>query len=231
MTEINQVQQIITSIREHYCLDKYKANKAFIIAPFGQEYFRKGINNLKTSRAIRSFAKQKDCLVIVVTSQNIDISNCPENFIVIQISTPLGWPSNNSHLNRLIKWGAPLLFKNIKMSIYVDSHLTITNRIGKINRLFKIIKKHKFVNTDHEERDGWEDEYNAIIGAKRSLNLQKVKEQKNFLDALNIPNDIPVCINGFLGCVHNDDFKLLNLEGLAQIFSFSERDQLSLCCV
>jgi len=228
MTEINQIRKIITYIREKYCLDKYKAREAIIIAPFGQEYFEKSVKNLIGSKAVRKLSKKENFSVIIVTSRNTDISDCPNEFKVIQMDSPPGWPANNSYLNRLIKWGMPLLFKNIGSSIYIDSNVIITNHARKIKKLFKIIKKRKFVNTIHSSRKNWEDEYDAIVQNKRCGNLETIEKQKDFLQTVNGTENIPICQNKFLGRIHSDEFALLNLEVLAQVFNFSERDQLGL---
>lgn len=223
---IGLIRNIVAQIKNEYSLNAYKARRAFIVAPFGQQYFDETIRSFTASKAIRRLSHDDTFLVVIVTSTATDISNCPEGFRVIRIDSVPGWPNNNTYLSRLIKWAAPLLFENIKLSIYIDSIFMISRYAEKIERLFKLIDKHEFIIERHSLRKNWEEEYEAIIEKKRCLDIEKIKKHRDFLKASGIPKDVPVCASGFLGRLHNAKFDMLNLEVLSQIMSLSERDQL-----
>lgn len=228
MKSKEDIKLIIENLRSKYDLDDYKASKAFIVAPFGQKYFDQSVQQLTASKAIKSLAMRGELLVVVITSKNCDTSSVPKIFEVIQIESIEGWPGHNSCQNRFIKWAIPFLFKNIKASIYIDSNVLITNSARKVKNLFKIIKQHKFINTKHSARMGWEDEYCHIKKEKRRVSMDKLEKQKIFFQEEKVSPGIACCQNKFLGRVHSSNFDALGFEILLQIFHFSNRDQLGL---
>lgn len=228
MNQQDKINSIIETTRKKYACDAYKADRAFIVAPFGQKYFDESVAHLAESRAVKALAGRERMLVLIITSMNCDTSCCPDIFKVIQISPIKNWPAHDRYQNRFIKWAIPFLFKNVEASIYVDGNVSITNQAAKINNLFKVIERHKFINTKHSTRRGWEDELWAIEDQKRFLDKKKLHRQKIFFKSHGAPPGVPVCQNKFLGRVHSSEFDILNLEVLFQIFNYTERDQLGL---
>jgi len=228
MNQIEKIKASIESVRSEYDFNKYKADRAIITAPFGQKYFNQVIKRLTDSKAVIKLAKKNKILIIIVTSKETILAEYPRWLKVIQIDEIPNWLVGNTYQNRFIKWAIPLLFKNIRSSIWLDSDVIITNRSTKLEALFSKIEKHKFIITTHSSRQTWVDEYETIIKLGRCLHLEKIEKQKDFFESVSLPFDIPVVQSKVMGRAHSLTFEALYLEVLSQIFSFSERDQLGI---
>ena len=224
----NQIKRAIGLLRKQYNLDNYKADNALITASFGQNYFDEGIKRLLESKAVSELAGKGELLILVITSVDTTVKDCPEWIKIIQLNKIPNWPSANSYQNRFIKWSIPLLFRNVKNSVYIDNGLIITNYPVKMKNLFDAIKDLKFIVTAHPLRKNWVDEYNAIMKSKRFLDRKKIMAQKDFFESLKLPYDIPITENAFLGRAHNSKFNAINLKVLSQLLQYSERDQLGI---
>ncbi|OGW76068.1 MAG: hypothetical protein A2Z72_01720 [Omnitrophica bacterium RBG_13_46_9] len=224
------IESLINDIRERYSLDKYKAERAIITAPFGADYFHECITRWDSSRAIVEFAKNKKALLIIVTSKDVPIEaiNGVKDYIVIQADEVPGWRSEYTYLNRLFKWAIPFLFKYINVSLYIDSDLHITNHPNKIIRLFDTIKNHKFCVTEHPLRSGWLEEIDAIVD-HHYLCYDTLMRQKEYYISCKMPAECPVYQNNIIGRVHGTLYDQISLEVLKQVNDHSERDQLALC--
>ncbi len=228
MIQEDKIKVSINRVKKEYDLDYFKADRAIITAPFGQKYFNQTIKRLTDSKAVNKLAKKNKILVIIVTSKETKLAEYPRWLKVILIDEIPNWLPGNTYQNRFIKWAIPLLFKNIRSSIWLDSDVIITNRSLKLEKLFSRIEKHKFIITKHSSRQSWLDEYDAIIKLERCLHPEKVEKQKDFFESVSLPFDIPVVQSKVMGRAHNSDFEALYLEVLSQIFRFSERDQLGI---
>ncbi len=222
-----QIKQTITQIRKKYALDKYKAKKALIAAPFGQKHFDECVVGLTESKAVLQLANRGEILVIIVTSEDMAIGVCPKWLKIVQINKIPKWPVADIYQNRFIKWAIPFLFKNIQCSIYIDSNFIITNNANKLLNIFDITRQHDFFVTTHVIRKGWQDEFNAILN-HRFLDFEKLQKQKMLFQELNIPIKGTVFENGFIGRVHDSKYNVLNQDVLNQLSEYSERDQLAL---
>lgn len=228
ISDMIMIERIIDTLRSQYSLDDYKASRALIMAPFEQKYVDQAIQRLSASRAVKALAKQEDYLVIIITSTDYDVSACPDMFKVIQIRPISGWPTHDRYHNRFVKWAIPLLFKNIKTSIYLDTKLFITHSQRKITMAFNAVERYSFMCTNHPVRTGWGDEWNEIMKYSICINKEMLRRQKRRFETIGIPTRTPVYQNNILGRVHISEFNALNLEVLSQIFHYSERDQLGL---
>lgn len=209
-------------------LDDYRVEQALITAPFGQKHFDEGVAGLTESKAICELAEKGEILVLVITACNTVIGDFPSWLKVIQIDKIPNWPTENIYQNRFIKWAIPFLFKNIKMSIYLDSDIIITSQIRKLLHVYDLIEQHKFLVTAHVMRRGWVDEINAISNWSDKIDLSKLERQKKLFQFMNIPKLGPVFMNKFVGRTHGSRYDILSQEVLNHLFEYSSRDQLAL---
>ncbi len=223
----DQIKETIELLKNRYALDAYKASRALVTAPFGQQHFDECIRRLKDSKAACELAVQGKILVLIVTSNNTIIENYPEWLKIIQIDKIPNWPMEDTYQSRFIKWAMPFLFKNIKCSVYVDSDLIITNEPKKLLPIFSVTEKHNFFITRHIIRTGWLDEYNAILKWKY-LDRGKLEKQKEYFLHIGVPTKRTVFENNFMGRTHGSIYDALSLEVLNQLSQYSERDQLAL---
>lgn len=223
-----QIKEAILQFKQQYGFDDYKVDKALITAPFGQKYLEECITHLKSSKAIMRLAETEKILVLIVTSEDIKVNNCPKEFGIIQIGEITNWPYGDRYRNRFIKWAVPFLFKNIRSSIYIDSDLIITNQTKKFLRVFDIIEQYNFFVTAHVMRRGWVDEFNAILNWPDKIDFEKLQKQKILFQSLGIPKLGPVFINKIVGRIHGSKYDLLSQGILDHLFEYNTRDQLAL---
>ena len=222
-----QIEESISQLREKYGLDDYNGDRALITAPMGQEYFDLAIKRLTHSRAVMKLSKKSDILVIVVTSEDVIIKNCPKHFHIVKIGEIGNWPSGDIYKSRFVKWAIPILFKNIKTSVYIDCDLIITDKKNRLLNIFNITEREGFFVTEHNIRTGWQDEFNAILNY-RYLNMDMLNKQSDLFLKSGIPEKGPVFQTNFLGRIHNSKYDILSRKVLEQFFEYSERDQLGL---
>ena len=224
---LSTIPSTLASVSQRYHLEQYRADRALIIAPFGQRHFDEGIERLTESTSVVELAKQNELLVVVITSTTSRIGTLPEWITCIQVDPVPDWPSSGVYQNRFFKWAIPLLFPNISCSIYLDSDLIITAYAPKLLEVFRIAEKYKFFVTDHVIRKGWLDEYKAIVECKER-DRKTLERQKKWYLTQRLPKKGDVFENNFLARVHGSEFDELNLKVLEQLAQFSERDQLAL---
>lgn len=223
----SEIEKILKSVQEKYRLDRYKAKRAIISAPFGQKYFDEGIKKLSSSKALAELTTEGSIIIIVFTSKKTSINELPKWIHCIQVEDILNWPTHPIYQNRFFKWAIPFLFPNIKTSLYLDSDLFITQKKDKIIRIFEEIEKNEFLVTKHNLRSGWQDEYNAITKHKY-LNFEKLNEQREFFIKEKMAQNFKVFQNKIISRVHDSELSILSSEVLNQLLKFSERDQLAL---
>ena len=226
--ELQEITNKINLVRQQYALDKIKAAQALIMAPFGKRYVEDAFTSLDNSKAIMKLGARGKIAIIIVTSQDARIPPCPSFFRIIRIAPIPEWPASERYQSRFIKWAAPFLFPNISESIYCDSNLLITNDAQRLMRLFMQIRRYHFVLTRHTARRSWKDELKAIIEKKRTMEIEKLKDQEQFFLKIGLPSKIPIGMTNFLARLHQSSFDILNLYVLSQLFRYSERDQLAL---
>jgi len=227
MYGLTRPKKTIEFLRKQLALDNYKADRALIAAPFGQEHFDECIGHLKDSKAVAELARKGEILALVITSIDTTIGNYPEWLKIIQIDKIPNWPTEDAYQNRFIKWAIPFLFKNIRCSIYIDSDLIITDNPEKLRHVFDTTEKHSFFVSRHVIRKGWQDEFNAILRWKY-LDSNKLQKQKELFKKMDMPIKGPVFENNFVGRVHGSKYDVLSEEVLNQLSEYSERDQLAL---
>ncbi len=230
MIEMNpeSILDLLRGLSQKYHLEDFKAEKAVILSPFGQSHFDGAVRHLKESKAIDQMIRHHKLCVILVTSINTNIAACPKPFKVVPIEPVSQWPDHPCYLSRLIKWGIPFLFPNIRSSIYIDADFVITDSVDKMERFFREIDQRKCLITEHEIRNGWQDEYEHILQAARFLDRSRLDEQYEYYQSITLPATIPVFATGLIGRRHRTKFDSLGLTILSQVAQYSERDQLAL---
>ncbi len=221
------INKIILNIREKYCLDAYKANRALITAPFGAGHFSEAVERLKGSKAVLELAEKKELAVLIITGSESRIQEAPDWARCIQVESVPGWPANARYQSRFFKWAIPFLFPNIQTSIYFDSDLFIVGGESLLMKIFDTADKNGFLTSRHQP-GGWPDEYKRILKFRRCMNNEKLARQINFFRSWGVPRDIGVAQTGFVARHHNSELNSISFEVLSHIFTYSERDQLAL---
>jgi hypothetical protein len=231
----NKIEECINRIKEKHKTASLVAERAIVMAPFGDRPLREAIQNLGQSKAIQDLIRSNNASVLIITSKPKSRISTPPEIGILQIDHGYSWPKGDQNANRFFKWALPFLFPNIRLSLYLDSDLVITHRPDKLLALFERIEKEDFVVTDHLMRRGWRDEFNAVLygkksarGGKNYTNKQNILKQMKLFSANRIPALCPVFINSFIGRKHGSPHDDLSQAVLEYLLRFGERDQLAL---
>jgi len=228
MNQESTVKATIEVVRNEYGLDEYSADRAIIQTPFAQKHFDEGIQRLANSKAVAKLAKNGSVLVVTITAKQTNVDRLPGWIKCIQVDRVPEWPKHPSYQNRFFKWATPFLFSNIRVSLYLDSDIIISQKQSKLLRVFEATEEKGFLVTAHSQRKGWEDEYKAILTSSRYIDHDKLQRQHKYFIKEGLPESAEVFQNKFIGRVHSSELNILCFETLKQMIEFSERDQLAL---
>ncbi|MBW2267177.1 MAG: hypothetical protein JRH16_01280 [Deltaproteobacteria bacterium] len=226
--DCKDVVEIVDQVRERYELDSYRADRALVIAPFGQTHFHQALSRLRRSRALRKLAGEDRLLVLIMTSSSVDVSSAPDWVRCVQLDIVSGWPEPSRYQNRFIKWSLPVLLRHVERSIYVDSDLYIVGGAENISQVFEEAAENGFVIAQHNARSGWLAEYEAILRGGRYLSLSSLEAQRAMMLDAGVDPKGPVYQANYVARKHGCEFDALAWKVLACLRSYSERDQLAL---